>query len=149
SLQSPRWHGGGQHAAATVKCASGDRRPGYLARIEPEIETVAVIAAAELAAAFLVIVERHDPRIDLRTGRHIDELGLIAIVDIALYRDLMPPRGNIAIRGAAGHRNGGNRAIDPNVGARHRLVRVLIAIEPDPRLLDRHRRDRGRAGQRQ
>src|SRR5436190_4623145 len=144
----PRGCGCDQGAAA-VKGAFRDRRPGYLRRIKPEIEIVAVIAAAEVAAALLVIVERQDPGIDLRAGRQIDDFRLVAVVDIALDRDLMPPRGDVAVGSAAGYRDAGNAAIDPQIGGAHRLVRVHIAIEPDPRLLHRYRRERDGAGRRQ
>ena len=55
-----------------------------------------MIAAAEFAAALLVIVERHDLGIEPCAGRQIDKLGLVAVVDVALDRDLMPARRNVS-----------------------------------------------------
>src|SRR3954468_12047436 len=105
---SPRRHG-------RDDLAPGDRRLRLLGWIEPERVGVAVVSAADLAAALHDIAERHDLGVDLRAGHEIDELGLVAVIDIALDRDLVPAGRQIAVEGGAGGRGADDRTVDADI----------------------------------
>src|SRR3981081_3179822 len=94
------------------------------------MEIVAVIAAAEFPAALLVIVERHDLGIEPCAGRQIDKLGLVAVVDVALDRDLMAARHDIAVGSPARYRDGGERAAHPPIVPRQPRRAAALGRSP-------------------
>src|SRR5260370_8253280 len=83
--------------------AARNRRSRHLRRVEPKNITVAVIAAGIFAAALDEIVVRHDLDKDLAAGGRIDIYSLVAVVDIAVDRQAVAARRQIAVKGPPAH----------------------------------------------
>ena len=89
-----------------------DRGAALLGRIEPDDKSITLVAAADGGAALHEAVERQDLRINF-AGRRQDEIGLVVqVLHIAVDADVIAARRDIAIKGAAGHRNPGYGTVE-------------------------------------
>src|SRR5262245_19076606 len=132
---------------AAIELATRDIALRDLRRHLPYVEGVALAFAA---TAENPVAQRDDLEIGLLPRIEVNPSGLVEIATVAVYGDVILAGRHIAIESAPRLRHTHDRLVHPQIrGARAVVIRPSVAVEPNPRLARRDRRNGNGSGWRE